>query len=120
MTIALATLLLLALGATPAGTASPPARDAWTGGAKAVAVPVVRQDESGPEKPTVRLETADDVARLCRILEPAERVRPAGDAVERGEAEAKQDVSRAAALKERYHVRVPAAKLAFAPYDAPE
>jgi hypothetical protein len=100
----LAPLLLAALAAAPAGKA----------------VPVVRQADAGPDKVSTRLETADDLARLCHTLEPAERVRPKGDAVERGEAEASQETSRAAALKQRYAARIPAGKLPFAPYDGPE
>jgi hypothetical protein len=113
----LAALLLasFASGAAPAGNAAPPAAVP-----AATAVPVVRHEEPGPDRGPVRLETADDLARLCRTLEPAERMRPAGDAVERGEAEARQETSRAAALKERYAARVAAKKLAFAPYDGSE
>jgi hypothetical protein len=62
----------------------------------------------------------EDVTRLCLTLEPTERVRPAGDALERGEAEAKHEGERDAALVDRYEVRVPAEGLAFAPYDGPE
>ncbi len=105
MTTTLASLLLAGLAtAAPAGSA----------------VPVVRHEEAAPDRAAVRLETADDLARLCGALEPAERVRAKGDAVERGEAEARQETSRGAALKERYEARIPAAKLAFAPYDGPE
>src|SRR5512144_1383251 len=100
----LAALLLAVLGAAPAGKA----------------VPIVRHDGAGPDKVPTRLETAEDLARLCRTLEPAERVRPKGDAVERGEAEASQEASRAAALKDRYAARSAAGKVAFAPYDGPE
>jgi hypothetical protein len=49
-----------------------------------------------------------------------ERLRPTGDAVERGEAESRHDAARDAALGERYEVIVPAAGMAFAPYDGPE
>jgi hypothetical protein len=113
----LAALLLAALGAAP-GSGAPPARAGASAGSKGS--PVVRWEDTGPDKVPVRVETADDLARLCRTLEPAERVRAKGDAVERGEAQAAQDVARAAALKERYAVRIPAGKLPFAPYDAPE
>ncbi len=105
MMTTLASLLLVSVAAAaPAGSA----------------VPIVRHEEAAPARPAVRLETTDDLARLCRALEPAERVRAAGDAVERGEAEASHETSRGAALKERYQARIAAAKLAFAPYDAPE
>jgi hypothetical protein len=102
---ALATLLLAVPAAAPTG-ADP--------------APVVRHEEAGPEKVPVRLAAAADVARLCRSLEPAERLRAAGDAVARGEAEASHELARREALKARYEVAVRAAKLAFAPYDGPE
>jgi len=101
---ALAALLLAVPAAAPAGMAP---------------APVLRHD-LGPEKAAVRVTTADDVARLCGALVPAERFRPAGDAVERGEAEARQDAARQAAMKERYEVVVNAGKLKFAPYDGSE
>ncbi len=117
----LAALLLAVLGTAPAGNAAPPAAGGRAAAPPAAkAVPVVRHEEAGPERGPVRLEAALDLARLCGTLEPAERVRPKGDAVERGEAEASQETSRAAALKERYAARVTAGKLAFAPYDGPE
>ncbi|HET8539585.1 MAG TPA: hypothetical protein VFL83_06910 [Anaeromyxobacter sp.] len=116
MTTPLAALLLAALGAAaPAGSPAPE----WETTSPPRS-PVVRHEEPAAEKPAARLDRADDVAALCRTLVPAERVRPAGDAVERGEEEARQATARGAALKERYAVRVPAAKLAFAPYDGPE
>jgi hypothetical protein len=118
MTTALATLLLLAAGATPEGNA-PAARPAPPGSA-APAAPVVRHEEPPGEQDATRLETADDVERLCRVLEPTERVRATGDAVRRGEVEAGHETMRGAALKGRYLARVAAAKLAFAPYDGPE
>lgn len=105
MTPALASLLLAAAAAAPAGKAPPAV--------------VVRDADPAPERPTVNLETPEDVARLCRALEPVERVRPAGDAVERGEAEARHDAARDAAVRGRYRAVLPAAGLAFAPYDAP-
>ncbi|HEX9049071.1 MAG TPA: hypothetical protein VF841_00900 [Anaeromyxobacter sp.] len=83
-------------------------------------VPVVQHEEAAPARAAVHLESAEDLARLCGALLPAERVRAAGDAVERGEAEERHETSRGAALKERYEARIPAAKLAFAPYDGPE
>jgi hypothetical protein len=120
MNATLAPLLLagLAWGAAPAGNPAPPAREARA--APAAPAAVVQHEEPAAERGSVRLETAEDLARLCGALEPAERVRLAGDAVERGEAAARQVGARGAALKERYAARVPAAKLAFAPYDAPE
>jgi len=103
MTHALFALLLAA--AAPAGKPS---------------TPVVSAAAPAPDRPAVRLATAEDVTRLCAVLQPSERLRGAGDAVERGEAETKHDAARDAALTERYEVVVPAAGLAFAPYDGPE
>jgi hypothetical protein len=68
----------------------------------------------------VQVGTAEDFARLCQVLQPVERLRPEGDAWDRGEAQARHASTRAAALAERYEVVVPGAKLAFAPYDGPE
>lgn len=87
--------------------------------------------ESVPAKPaTLRAEGAaaqvlplagaDDVVRLCERLLPPERLRPKGDAVARGEARTKQEARREEAMNGRYEVAVPAAGLAFAPYDGPE
>ena len=105
MILALAALLLALPAAAPARRAP---------------APVIRHEGPGPEKAPLSLETAEDVARLCRALEPPERLRPRGDAVDRGQAEAAHGAGRAAALKERYAATVNAAKLAFAPYDGPE
>jgi hypothetical protein len=84
------------------------------------AAPAIQLGEPAPDRPVVRLATAEEVATLCAALEPGERFRGAGDAVERGEAEARHDGARDAALAGRYEVVVPAAKRAFAPYDGPE
>ena len=111
----LAALLLAVLGTAPAGPSAPAPQE--TG---AHDTPVIHREEQGPEQGPERLETGDDLARLCRILEPTERVRPAGDAVERGEIMAGHETLRASALKGRYVARLPAGKLAFAPYDGPE
>jgi hypothetical protein len=105
---ALAPLLLAASAAAPAA----PAKSATT--------PAIRYERAAPERAPVPILTGDDVARLCRALEPGERLRPTGDAIVRGAAEAQHGAERAAALKERYVARVPAARLAFAPYDGPE
>ncbi len=106
-------LLLLAVGAAPAEPPAPASQ-------RAHATPVVQHEEAGPERTPERLEAGGDFARLCRILEPTERMRAAGDAVERGEIAAGHETVRASALKGRYAVGVAAAKLAFAPYDGPE
>jgi hypothetical protein len=105
MTLPLASLLVSLAVTAPAGKGT---------GA------VIRQDDPGPDRPPVTLATAEDLAALCRALTPVERVRPAGDALERGEAEARHAAAREEAIRARYEARVPASKLAFAPYDGPE
>ncbi len=107
-------LLLSAVALTAAAPAGKPA------GGPATAAAVVRAGDPGADRPIARLVTADDVARLCHALEPSERLRARGDAVERGEAEATHEVDRDAAILGRYEVVVPAAGLPFAPYDGPE
>jgi hypothetical protein len=101
MTYAFAVLMLAA--AAPAANPSP-----------------LQAVDPAPDRAAVRLTTADEVARLCGMIEPPERLRASGDAVERGEAEARHDERRDAAFRERYEVVVPGAGLAFAPYDGPE
>jgi hypothetical protein len=105
MTLPLASLLLSLAVTAPAGEA--PAA-------------VVRQDDPGPDRPVVPLAAPEDLAGLCRSLEPVERLRPGGDALERGEAEARHAAAREAAIRGRYEVRVPAGELELAPYDAAE
>ena len=102
--------LLLAASAPSAAKAPAP---------KAAPSVVVRAEDPGPGPTPVRLSTLDDVARLCKALEPPERIRTKGDAVAQGEAEARQGSERRTAVEGRYEVVVPAAKLAFAPYDEP-
>ncbi len=63
------------------------------------------------------LASAEDVKRLCRALEPAERLRGEGDAVAQGEAERAHDLARDRAIVGRYQVAVAASKVPFAPYD---
>ncbi len=104
MTNALAALLLAAAAPT---------------GRPAIA-PVVRADDPGPDRAAVQLVTAEDVTRLCGALQPPERLRASGDAVERGEAQGRHDEAREAALAARYEVVVAGTGLAFAPYDGPE
>src|SRR5512138_3466423 len=95
--------LLLALGAAPAGSPTP----------------AVRHD--GGTSPASRaLKGSAELAALCDAITPAERLRTSGDAVERGEKTARHETWRADAMGARYEVTVPAAKLAFAPYDGPE
>jgi hypothetical protein len=81
---------------------------------------IIHADGSAPETPAIRLAAPEDLARLCRTLEPAERFRGPGDAVDRGVAASEHESERDAALAARYEVTVPAAGLAFAPYDGPE
>ena len=113
-------VLLLAVAA-PAGAADArPAPKAPAIATPAPRTPVVRAESSGPDRAPTALGTAADLSRLCAALEPPERLRTSGDAVTRGEAEARQDADHDAAVAGRYEVAVPAAGLAFAPYDAPE
>lgn len=100
-----AAALLLALAGVPAGKGAP--------SAPAVAPTV----EGAPETPAIRLATPDEVVTLCRTLEPAERLRPKGDAVSAGEAALAHEQARETAALARYEVLVPAARLPFAPYD---
>jgi hypothetical protein len=106
-----ALLVLAAVAPAPAAAKQPPA-----GAAPSV---VIRAADPGQGPAPVRLATPDDVARLCRALEPSERLRTKGDAVEQGEAEARQDEARSGAVVGRYEVLVPATRLKFAPYDGP-
>lgn len=76
--------------------------------------------EGAPSTPVRALSGADDVAKLCRRLLPTERIRPKGDAVERGEAEQQHETERDEAIAARYALVAPAAKISFAPYDGPE
>jgi hypothetical protein len=102
MVTALVTLLL---AATPAQAAAASATVRAEGHSHAAVQP---------------LAGADDVVRLCRRLVPAERLKVKGDAVTQGEARAKHDAERAAAITGRYAMTVPAGKISFAPYDGPE
>jgi hypothetical protein len=95
----LAALLALALQAGPARAA-----------------PVVRH-EGGPATPVIALAGAPDVVGLCRRLLPAERLRPAGDAVAQGDARDQHELAREGAIVARYEITAPAQRVAFAPYD---
>lgn len=115
MTLALASLLSALLAAAPgsvreeerAARAAPPAEPG------AIALP------AGPTGPGPRaVSSAEELATLCAALAPAERLRPEGDALERGEATRRQRAGRDGALGARYAVTLPGAALAFAPYDA--
>ncbi len=108
-------LSVLLLSATTIASAAPAGKRPVTSAATAI-----RATDPGAERPIVRLVTPDDVSRLCRAVEPSERLRTRGDAVERGEAETTHDAARDAAIVGRYEVVAPAVGLAFAPYDGPE
>jgi hypothetical protein len=82
-------------------------------------VPVIQHEEApdaGPE--VMALQGAEDVARLCRALLPAERLRIDGNAVDRGEAEDRHDAERDRALERRYRVVIPSNRIVFAPFDS--
>jgi hypothetical protein len=76
--------------------------------------------QGAPAVPVEQLAGAADVVSLCKRLVPAERLRPAGDAVEQGQASSKQEAERERSLTTRYQVTLPSARLDFAPYDGPE
>jgi hypothetical protein len=81
--------------------------------------PVVQYEEPAPA--VIRpVEGVDGLTALCRMLAPPAQLRPAGDAVDRGEAISGAEQARHDALAARWQIRVPAAKLAFAPFDGPE
>lgn len=94
-------LALFCLTVPPLAGAAPPA-------IRAVGVP-------GPAPQA--LASAEDVKRLCRALEPAERLRGGGDAVAQGEEERSHDLARDRAIVGRYEATVVASKVPFAPYD---
>lgn len=78
--------------------------------------PVVQHEEPAPGQPRA-VDGAPGLEALCRALAPA---RPAGDAVERGEALSRAEEARDEALQARWRIAVPGGKLAFAPFDGPE
>ncbi|MGC3996966.1 MAG: hypothetical protein QM767_05320 [Anaeromyxobacter sp.] len=88
--------LALLLAATPIPVVAP--------------APVVPRQVDGP----------GELKALCARLTPTEQLRLEGDAVERGEREARHEEERQAAITGRYLVRVDGRGLAFAPYDGPE
>lgn len=85
----------------------------------AAPAPVVSHQEPDPGA-IQPLAGAAGLAELCARLVPPEQLRAAGDAVDRGEAEARHEGARDEALAARYQLELPAARLAFAPYDASE
>jgi len=76
--------------------------------------------EGVPEVPVETLSGAGDVVNLCKRLVPAERIRPSGDAVEQGEARARQESDRDESMAGRYRIMLPAARVGFAAYDGAE
>ncbi len=83
--------------------------------------PIVHhEDPARPAPPVVRLAAPGDVAELCKALVPAERLRGKGDALQRGDAQARQDAGRDLALERRYEILLSGGRLAFAPYGAGE
>jgi hypothetical protein len=107
MVVMVPTLAALLLAASPAAA---PSREASA---------PIRLDGS-PAAVARPLAGAADVIALCGRLTPVERLRPAGDAVDRGEREARHDAERDEAITARYEITVPASRLSFAPYDGPE
>jgi len=82
-------------------------------------VPRVVDEEPAPA--SIRaLDGAPAVVELCHRLVPAERLRPAGDAVAQGEARARQEAGRDDAITARYELTAPARGVVFAPYDGEE
>jgi hypothetical protein len=69
-----------------------------------------------PDVAPASIAHAAELDALCRALEPAERLRTTGDAVDRGVAEDEHERARDVAAAGRYEVLVPAGKLAFARY----
>lgn len=109
MTLALVSLLTALLSVTAGATPAAPATSA------AVTAPAV------PPGPAPRaIGSSAELAALCAALAPAERLRAPGDALERGEAAARQRAGRDGALAARYAVTLPGGALAFAPYDGAE
>jgi hypothetical protein len=72
-----------------------------------------------PDPPSVTaIRKGSDVVALCGALVPPERLRSAGDALEGGEDELRQEEAREGALTRRYEVVLPARSISFARYDA--
>jgi hypothetical protein len=105
MVPAVLALVVLSAPATPASPAGPVTR-------------ITHAEPAGPA-PTA-LAGVDDVVALCQRLTPEERVRPRGDRVQQGEQLATHAAARDQAIVGRYVLTVPAAALAFSPYDGPE
>jgi hypothetical protein len=74
---------------------------------------------TGVEKP-LSLETFPQVATLCAVLEPTERLAGGRDVVAHARAEAQHDERREAALSGSYEVKIRGDQLLFGPYDPDE
>lgn len=102
MTLALAALLAFTVGADPDGNPAPAVR---------------AEERPGPVARPIG--SAEDLAALCAALAPVERLRPEGDALQRGEAGTRHQVRRDGALAAHYAIALPGGPLEFAPYDGP-
>lgn len=78
---------------------------------------VLHAEPAAPDAEPLALASADDVARLCAALVPAERLRAEGDAIARGALEARHEAVRDDALSGRYRATVPGSALRFEGYD---
>lgn len=115
MTFALASLLTSLLAASPGSIREEEHAARAASPAEPGAI-VVAAAPTGPAPRAVA--SAEELAALCAALSPAERLRPAGDALARGEASGRQRAGRDAAMVARYAMTLPGGPLAFAPYDA--
>jgi hypothetical protein len=93
---------------------------AAAGPAAPAAAPAKPPAPSAAPAEVVALSAPGDVSTLCGALVPAERLRSKGDPVDRGEAKARQEDLREAALARRYEVVVPGESLVFDAYDVRE
>jgi hypothetical protein len=114
-------LVALVLAAPAAPAASKPAQPLQPPAeAPPKAVPGQAPVTPGAPPATVELAGAADARKLCDALVPTDRLRFAGGALERGEAEERHAEAREKAIAGRYSVAVPAERLRFAPYIADE
>jgi hypothetical protein len=88
-----------------------------TAAAQAASPTIHHAEAAAPDGMPAAVASGDDVARLCAALVPAERLRAAGDAIARGELEARHEAAREEALARRYRATVPGAALRFEAYD---
>jgi hypothetical protein len=78
-----------------------------------------RTQASAPAGPAV-LSNPAEARQLCQALTPPDRLAFGGSSVDRSEAARTHEQDRDAALEGRYQITIPAAQLAFAPYDVDE